>query len=355
MRIIASIQYLRGLAASAVVVHHVAARYDLPIRGGAAGVDVFFVISGFIMWLIARRIEADTATFLKDRLIRVVPMYWLVTLALALAATLRPGLFPLDHPTATHIARSLLFLPHHAPHSDRLFPLVVQGWTLNYEMFFYGLFGLALLWPRSDRPWLITVILAGCVIAGAIFAPRGAALLVYTSPLLLEFLAGIWLASAWEGKSWVPAKFGWAALLAGFLLFAAVEVSGVQGDGPLRVLYWGLPAFLVVCGAVTLDRNGRLPRLPILQGLGNASYSIYLTHFLTITAVAIVADKLGFAPGPSTYMGTFAAALLAGVVCFAWIEKPLTRFVRDAARAAGSIKVPADLVDASGRHRIRPS
>lgn len=332
MRTIASIQYLRGLAAGGVVVHHIAARYGVSLSSGAAGVDIFFVISGFIMWLVSRRTDVRPASFLKDRCIRVVPMYWLVTLCLALVATLRPNLFPLDHPTAQHVARSLLFIPHHSPRTQQLFPLLIQGWTLNYEMFFYGLFALALLTPRTDRPWSITTLLLACVAWGAIFAPRDAALLVYTSPLLLEFLAGIWLASAFERGRWISVGLGWASLFTGFLLFAVTEVSGINGNESLRVLYWGVPAWLIVCGAVTIERHGRLPHLPLLEMLGNASYSIYLTHPFAILAVSLMVEKFGFASGALIYMGTFGIALLGGAACFGWVEAPLTNAMRSAMR-----------------------
>lgn len=359
MRTIASIQYLRGLAASAVVVHHIAARYGIPIRSGAAGVDIFFVISGFIMWLVSRRGDVGPASFLKDRCVRVVPMYWLVTLALALAATLRPNLFPLDHPTARHVVSSLLFIPHHSPRTQQLFPLLIQGWTLNYEMFFYGLFALALLAPRTDRPWVITGLLLACVAGGAILATRDAALLVYTSPLLLEFLAGIWLASAFEREHWMSAKLGWGALFTGFLLFAAMEVAGIEGNEPLRVLFWGVPAFLIVCGAATIERHGRLPRLPLLEVLGNASYSIYLTHFLSILAVSLVVAKLGFMRGALIYVSTLGIALLAGAACFGWIERPLTNMVRSVVRtlqdSVKSALQPRIRIGGSGQQRIRPS
>jgi exopolysaccharide production protein ExoZ len=341
MRIIASIQYLRGLAAATVVLHHICARYELPLRGGAAGVDVFFIISGFIMWLVARQAKPSAGSFVKDRLTRIVPLYWLVTLALAALAALRPNLFPLDHPSFSHVVKSLLFLPHRAPHSSQPFPLLMQGWTLNYEMFFYGLFALALAAPRSDRPWTLTAMLVACVGAGAFVGEGSTALSTYTSPLLLEFLSGIWLASAWERRGWIPAWLGWALLCAGLLAFVAVELAGADTTGPLRIIYWGLPAFLLVSGAITVDRHGSLAHSSMLQVLGNASYSIYLTHALVITAVSVAAVKAAVLPGVLLYAVTLSTALCGGVICFAWIEKPLTRFVRQGHCQVTGVVLPA--------------
>src|SRR5207248_11683851 len=93
-----TIQFLRAVSAVAVVVGHIDEIYQLEWRLGVADVDLFFVISGFIMWLVMRKSEATPTKFVKKRLLRIVPVYWLVTLFLALSASFLPNLFPLDHP-----------------------------------------------------------------------------------------------------------------------------------------------------------------------------------------------------------------------------------------------------------------
>ncbi|SEE13576.1 exopolysaccharide production protein ExoZ [Rhizobiales bacterium GAS188] len=335
MRIIASIQYLRGLAASAVVVHHAAARYDLPFHAGAAGVDMFFVISGFIMWLVTRKDEANAATFLKDRLVRIVPMYWFATAVLAIAAALRPNLFPLDHPLPWHMIQSLLFVPHYVPETGQALPLLAQGWTLNYEMFFYTLFGLVLLSSATRQLWSITAALAACVTVGLFVKPSDFLLHTYTSPLLLEFLAGIWLAHAWTKDRWPSAALGWVSLCVGAVALLFVELAGAPAEGSFRVVLWGVPAFLIVSGTVTIERGGQLPRSAVMHLLGNGSYSIYLTHTLSMTLIALIVEKLGFSPGPWIYLLTIAGGLLIGTLCFLWVERPFTAFIRNVTRARG--------------------
>ena len=341
MRTIASIQYLRGLAASGVVVHHMTARYDLPFHAGAAGVDIFFVISGFIMWLVTRKREADAATFLKDRLVRIVPMYWLATATLAVAATLRPNLFPLDHPLPWHLAQSLAFVPHEVPQTGQTLPLLAQGWTLNYEMFFYVVFALALFASASRQLWAITAALLACVAIGLVAWPDGLAWRTYTSPLLLEFLDGAWLAHVWTKDHWPPPRLGWVALAAGLIGLLLGELAGVPAEGSYRVVFWGVPAFLIVSGAITIERGGALPKSAFGLVLGNASYSIYLTHTLSMTLVGIATGKLGLSSGPWAGLLTVATGLLVGMVCFWWIERPLTAFIRNATGAGSFRSRPA--------------
>ena len=133
---IVSIQYLRSFGALAVVASHV----DHSAVVGQSGVDLFFVISGFIMWTMSARPIAPLA-FLWNRMLRVVPLYWVATLLMALHQRA-----PLHD-----VVRSMFFVPYFGA-GDQIWPVLVQGWTLNYEMFFYILIGLVL--PlRAARRW----------------------------------------------------------------------------------------------------------------------------------------------------------------------------------------------------------
>ena len=139
-----SIQYLRAVAALMVVFHHIInAKPWLfnPLENYpslATGVDIFFVISGFIMYVAARN-EAPLE-FLKKRIIRIVPLYWVATLAFVIVKT-KLHIFSLTPEDWLHIAKSLAFIPHHDPtNPGKIWPYLIQGWTLNYEMFFYLIF-----------------------------------------------------------------------------------------------------------------------------------------------------------------------------------------------------------------------
>jgi exopolysaccharide production protein ExoZ len=126
---ILSIQYLRGIAAIAVLLFHASETYDLGFRIGAAGVDLFFIISGIVMWVTTSQKNISPSVFMRRRIIRIVPMYWVATLVTYACISLRPNFFYGQHPSLMDLFTSLLFLP---PIKDgALHPIVLQGWTLS--------------------------------------------------------------------------------------------------------------------------------------------------------------------------------------------------------------------------------
>lgn len=326
---ILSIQYLRALAAFGVAVFHLGQIFGYELKFGAAGVDIFFVISGFIMWMVTRNRETGPAGFAARRLIRIVPLYWLVTLTLAAGAALKPNLFPLDHPTAPHVILSLLFIPHPLPDSPKWMPLVTQGWTLNYEMYFYFLVALSLMGWRKLQFYFLNAVLLACVAYGYL-AHAGAGEIysesrhVYTSPLLLEFLTGIYICRAWLKGRLLGRNPAYLAIALGIVALAADVAFHFSYA---RILRQGAPATLIVLGMVSLEYAKALPRWNWLKFLGDASYSIYLVHYLAWLAVSIVVARLGVALNSAVYLATLASALLAGSLTYAFVEKPVIRFL----------------------------
>ena len=129
---------------------------------GQAGVDIFFVISGFIMWVTTHDRPTTPLRFMTNRIVRIVPLYWLITLAVAAMAFAVPSLFRGVVLTPEHVIKSLLFIPHYYPGMPtRVWPLLLPGWTLNYEMVFYLVFAIALLLPRRLMIPLIAASLHG--------------------------------------------------------------------------------------------------------------------------------------------------------------------------------------------------
>ena len=123
------------------------------------------MISGLIMWTIGARRPPTPKEFLLRRVIRVVPLYWFVTLALAGTWLVLPNLLPNLSPTPSDVLLSLFFIPHYDP-TGQIVPLLVPGWTLNYEAFFYVVFAATLLTPLANRLWLLTAVLATFVVGG---------------------------------------------------------------------------------------------------------------------------------------------------------------------------------------------
>jgi exopolysaccharide production protein ExoZ len=319
-----SIQALRGIAAVMVTIFHAGLRFDqseTTFRIGNAGVDIFFIISGFVMWTVAARRPGGPFAFLRRRFVRLVPLYWFWTAALIAAWAVLPSAFPRMHPTVGHVALSLAFLPHMSPDSGRITPVLGQGWTLNFEVFFYVLFAAALIFPSRARFGFMAAILLLLPLARHIVEVPAAALL---SPLLVEFFGGIILARLVIGGLRPDALRCWSCVAVGvvLLIFAAPAAD----DDLARLFQYGVPAFLIVGGAVGAELNGSLSVGKLLRGIGDASYSIYLTHAFFISALGKL-WPIGLAPWIFLVSAT-TLALLLGQAAYALVERPLLALLR---------------------------
>lgn len=333
-RQIVVIQWLRALAAFAVVAWHAEGRWSGFTGAGApvytltgqAGVDLFFVISGFVMWMTTADRPIGAMEFIKRRLTRIVPIYWFYTSLLVLGAVFAPAAFPnVDIPFA-YVLKSYLFVPAVRPGTDFVWPVLGQGWTLNYEMFFYIVFAAAIAFTASlsRRLWTITLTLSALVAFGAILQPQGPIALTSTGPLLLEFLAGVWIAHAWNaGRIALPVP---TALALAVSAIAAILASGFwQWQEVWRTLLWGAPAAVLLVSALAL--NHHVPDRPTLVSrMGDASYSIYLSHSFVIA----ILQKFMKAIGITTYdallpfiLLAFIASGLVGWLSYRFLELPV--------------------------------
>lgn len=328
-----SIQALRAIAAILVTIFHAGLRVDPTetiFRVGNAGVDIFFVISGFVMWTVTSARPATPGRFLQHRIIRLVPMYWLATGAMVVGAALVPKAFPRAVYSVAHVLLSLAFVPHVAADGG-LEPVLGQGWTLNFEMFFYLLFAAALMLPARRRLLALALVLLVLPVLRVVGGERlgehpWAALL---SPLLVEFLAGISL--AWLVRRGVRAKavWCWAAMALGAALLALLPTPPASDD-LLRLWHFGGPALLIVGGAVGAELAGALAgALAVGRGamlLGAASYSIYLSHTFVISALGKIWPAS--LPGAAFMAVATGLAMLVGVLVYAGVEQPLLRVMR---------------------------
>lgn len=318
-----SIQYLRALAALSVVIYHASQWTSRTVDLFSAGVDVFFVVSGFIMW---RTTAPETSgghispgRFLAKRAIRIAPLYWLITLGLTIAALIAPSRFSDQQPTLSHVLLSLGFIQHFNP-KGAPFPLLQLGWTLNYEVAFYLLFAVAMALPRAVRLRFLAFTLASGALAGFLYFPAYTLLL---NPLLLEFLSGVLLAAG-LGRGPGPGRsLGWLVLGLGVAGFGTLALFHPGWD-EWRPVFWGPPAFLLVAGACCIEADGGVPRLPPLGLMGDASYSTYLTHPLTLGAFAV---SFGVR-SPLTFLLAILLAQAVGIICWRLVERPMTEWLR---------------------------
>lgn len=316
------LQTLRAVAALMVLVGHVIAEAehysgrDLPgdLVPWTRGVDLFFVISGFIVTRSAGRFAGHPAGFLKRRLMRVVPLYYLFTTLMVAALLLVPGGAKDTVLEPGQIISSYLFVPFER-HDGRIAPVLSLGWTLNYEIFFYLVMAMALVFRR---PYLMLfAVLIGLSLLG-LGRPDSAALVFYTNPLILEFLFGVTLALVAERADWRRSVWlAGAGVAGGFALLCVLDQSGLP-----RFVAAGLPAALMVGGATLVCPVRRMP----LQLLGDASYALYLSHRFVLRLLTLVALPLlgQTGIGLAVYVALCISACLGmSVLVHLSIERPL--------------------------------
>ncbi len=324
---ILGIQYLRAIAALMVVFHHSQNFFGHEhhlTNVGAAGVDIFFVISGFVMAHSTRnfdlhgRFSLQASHFLQNRIVRIVPLYWLALLWAA-----REDIF--NGAVTLGLVGDFFFIPRFRPPGYvHIWPILVPGWTLNYEMFFYVLFGAAMLTGKA-RYAVLSLILLTLATLGLFIHSDNALIRFYTSPLILEFLFGIALYKAqgyYAGR--INRNTAIMVLLLGFALLAmTIPTLG-------RFLAYGIPAVFIVGAAIIVFEN---KHLPLLQLMGDASYSIYITHLFALEFAVYLAHLLNLNdPSPMNMVLALGMqmimATIVGVIVHKIIEKPLTSLLR---------------------------
>lgn len=329
------IQYLRGLAAVLVVYAHldtqisrISADHLLPYASiGIWGVDIFFVISGFIMYVVAIESDVGPGHFLIRRAIRIVPLYWLLTALIVAGAYVAPTMLSSTRLDAGHILASFLFLPWPNPAYEGYWPVLIPGWTLNYEMYFYAAVALGLLAPRRLRGILTSAIVIGALAALQLSAPTGA-VSFYGNDVVIEFLFGLLLGYMFLKVRPLGVPSG--LILICLSLCLVVWMADMQSV-PRSVAY-GIPAAMIVLGSLQLEGMAKRAIVRPALYLGDLSYSLYLTHVIALPMMTAMFIKLGTQHGfvgAASYplLAALWALLLASLVHLA-IEKPLTRKLR---------------------------
>lgn len=291
------IQLLRFIAAASVLFAHTLHQYEGLKPVGVFGVDIFFVISGFIIYFITSK---DRSLFLVKRVIRIVPLYWAFTLLLAVIALVLPDLLKSAKFDLAHLGASLLFVPYWT--EGTLFsPMLKLGWTLNFEMLFYLIFFLAMKISFKHRGILCSAGLTALFLGLNIFeVPQRSAFEFYSSSMWFEFIFGMFLAmgvAKLQEIEWSP------YLLTGALVIAFGTLIGFdyvrEGEPVYRVIYWGLPSIFIVGSFILLEGYlksifGRAEKLCIW--LGEMSYPMYLIHIYVIVLLQRVLFKEISAP-----------------------------------------------------------
>jgi hypothetical protein len=300
------------------------------IGHGAMGVDIFFVISGFIIEYSTPVGSRDGVGFFVRRLIRIVPLYYLAMAVEMLVSE--------KDRNSGKLLDSLLFLPGQATNAPFFgYPLLGTGWTLSFEMLFYLLFAVATALAGKWRGLLLGTVLLGAVLAGQVSSPLPWSLSAYrqsgfslgilnlaTNPLLLEFGAGMLLAHLFRIEWTVPRWLAGTAAVAAATIFAGyLWWPNRAGAG---LLSWGIPAVALVGASLLCERAWRIPRNPIISPLGDSSYALYLFHVPVLAVLDLQVAHLhrfGFA-----FVLVIAVAVGVSLAVHYGIEVPLLRKMR---------------------------
>jgi peptidoglycan/LPS O-acetylase OafA/YrhL len=333
-----TIQALRALAALLVVLYHALEMWRERVEhtmaetawiNGAAGVDIFFIVSGFVMVVSSRRLIAQAdgwRTFLRHRIVRIVPLYWLLTTVKLAAVLLVGGLALRSRPDFGYVLKSYLFLPA-LDSAGHFRPLLPVGWTLTFEFLFYIMFAGALALSVD----VLAVVLPGLGLIAVLALLRDAATwpdwTVLFDTIGLEFIAGVLLARATLKGFRLSPQIAGGLVIVGFALLLTLPFSTEN----LRVITWGVPAAMIVTGAISLEPvvGAKLPRW--LTGLGDASYSIYLGHGFLLPALGVAVSRLGWSSAPAeafVLVLCLAASGIAGMALYRVVERPIIRALK---------------------------
>lgn len=368
---IENVQALRGVAALLVLYAHVRMLVHIcdpaiPITPtGATGVDLFFVISGFVISLTASKRHHSAGDFILARLARVVPLY--------LAATLFHIAFHVAFPAASQshfgfrgIWNGLFYLPVF-DWGGYTTPPILVGWTLSFEMWFYLLFGFCLLFCTPTRAVAVFPLLfalgafAGLWYRGDWYLPR-----FLLHPFALEFAFGC---VVYQLRKHLTGVLPFLLLLMSALYFSLIsrhylDVAAANASlgldmhaAWLRVLAWGVPMALLFAGIVGLElsRTYVLPQ-PLIW-FGGISYSLYILHWPLLQMLGNIALHLHIhSPWIAAIVGT-GSCLIAATLCHPWVELPLTTLAQKwARRLSGARSAPgpgltvAPATETSGTH-----
>lgn len=346
---LASLQWARAIAAMAVVVYHcgqvIEIRTGLMVTHitdfGAAGVDVFFVVSGLIMTLTTRRSNPFlVGDFLVRRAIRLVPIYWFYTLLKSVALLAVPGAALFSHFSVTHLLSSLFFIPF-AVDGRGIFPVILVGWTLNCEVLFYLLFAASKALLPSRAMLLLSLVLVALAASHFIVGTGSAMLTFWTNPILLEFALGVGAAELYLVEVRLSAPASALLVLLGTGALVAIPEMPIW-----RPLLWSVPAVALVFGMLSAERFVPSRRVRAMVSIDNRSYSLYLTHTLAIAVLAALALRL---PGPNAIGAAWAllpmmgAAVVIGWLAYILLERPVFRRLQAAWRGWRT-DILADLV-----------
>ncbi|MEH5074017.1 acyltransferase [Enterobacter cloacae] len=327
-----SIQFLRGIAALLVVFHHTAYKGQVYNTGtfgwltiGSSGVDLFFVISGFIMCYTTHDKDITFTKFIMHRIKRIIPLYWFFSFAALFVYIFAPSLVNSSGGN-TSVVDSFFLLPTESKY------LVQNGWTLTYEFYYYIIFSLIILFlPVEKGKYIIlTVVLFAFPCIGAFFKTDNLYINFLLSNWLVEFGFGVLLFLIYQ-KGLVNFKFGLVMLIAAFLMLIFVNQYPSLTIKIDRAFLIGIPMAMLFYSLLSFEfilKNRKNVISNVFEKIGDSSYSLYLSHPFVLSPVAIISNKIGIKNSSLFGLLLVGTALIVGFLVYSGIEKRMIYFTR---------------------------
>jgi exopolysaccharide production protein ExoZ len=321
-----SLTVLRAIAATTVIFFHTLAPTGHTF--GEFGVDIFFVLSGFVIALVLDSPDMTVGRFLADRFARIVPLYWLLTFSVFAGTLIAPSLFNSTTANFGNLLKSLFFIPYRKE-SGEIFPMLFVGWTLNYEMMFYLVAAISLILTRRHRLLFASAIIFAifCVLKAS--GSHGAIATFYSYQRVFEFPLGFVSYWLWRlGIRIIPVLA--SCIVAGAYAWMAFVDWHAMVEIPL--LYYGVPAFLMVMGSLSLESkigSGLLMRGAIF--VGDASYAVYLSHPYCVEAARKLLPRIinNFdVTAPIGVTTIIVVATAVGGTLYRFVDRPLHKSAR---------------------------
>lgn len=330
------IQTLRFLAALLVVVYHVEgalinrANFPMPNyfgMGGQIGVDVFFVISGFIIALTTSKIKSEnnrenTINFMVKRVIRIVPVYWFYTFLKIVAILAIPSLALNTSFDLQHILGSLFFIPTANPVNGSLFPVVPVGWSLNFEMLFYLIFAVAIFLKANK--FAVVALAFSLVFFLEHQFPSNEILSFFAHVRLFEFFLGMIAFDIFTKVKKVSASLTLAFLILSVSLFS-LNFADIYNQYFLTV---GLGSFFMVLFFLYSETwivKCRLKK--IFEKLGDASFTLYLSHGFVVPVLVVIGSQILNLDMWTIFLSVTIMSVIAGQLAYELFEKPTVNYL----------------------------
>jgi peptidoglycan/LPS O-acetylase OafA/YrhL len=318
-----NLQIVRAIAATSVVYCHIGSSP----RFGTFGVDIFFVLSGFVMAMIVANGQT-TSTFVISRISRIVPLYWLLTTFLLLIAAIKPEMLAATTANLSIYLKSIFFIPCFRADGG-LFPTLAVGWTLNYEMFFYACIALSIFVSRTKYFLLTSALIFVSYFCLGSLIHNKVANVFFGRAIVFEFLLGMIVFRAYQRGYLLrlPKTLFVAIASLAYISMAVAESNHVDSN---QVLVYGIPSMLLVFSAVRLEGqfSAAANRLRTrLASIGDASYATYLSHFYVVEGIkkTLFAKAHGLnSHAPWAVLLVMSLALLVGQLVYIYVDKPLS-------------------------------